>query len=444
MVRWISWVFDGRALTSTWALVNPYQFALVFITLASLRYLLGVLFDGEDGVGAEDGAVASPRWWRRFGAFVRSQHSSWGARVAIHGPSLAIAYVFAARFYMVARTQRCEWYCNGVPQTDAAVDPLHAVWIYRFYVYTIINHAYSTVLSVARGAQAHSPSSVAYVAMWWTFVHYNPGGEVIIIGFMSAIAMCCVRVVAICRIRAFKQGIFILYGVVETVHFILNWWNACQLPLLYYVVHYVSSMWLIPLLSAIHWFYHLSLMGWVILACGSMLSIVACCLCWKRVQREAMKRQEERIANSPFIPTETHEDASLSDRVSNDGRQLAETGISIALKMISAASSVHADSQVLDHEYDGEDLCVVCLDAPARVKLLPCGHVCLCEDCSRTYAIYGARDPSSTVYTTCPLCRESVSGSIAMRVVVEREDLEEGDGARWSGDEQASTGEEMV
>ena len=39
---------------------------------------------------------------------------------------------------------------------------------------------------------------------------------------------------------------------------------------------------------------------------------------------------------------------------------------------------------------------VVCLDAPTRVKLKPCGHLVLCEACSQRVDV-------------CPVCREPIA-----------------------------------
>lgn len=40
--------------------------------------------------------------------------------------------------------------------------------------------------------------------------------------------------------------------------------------------------------------------------------------------------------------------------------------------------------------------CIVCIDNPKEIICLPCGHVCLCEDCS------------SKVQLTCPVCRARI------------------------------------
>ena len=43
--------------------------------------------------------------------------------------------------------------------------------------------------------------------------------------------------------------------------------------------------------------------------------------------------------------------------------------------------------------------CVVCLDAPASMALLPCGHRCVCAGCAGTVR-------------ACPICRGGVQGSV--------------------------------
>ena len=45
--------------------------------------------------------------------------------------------------------------------------------------------------------------------------------------------------------------------------------------------------------------------------------------------------------------------------------------------------------------------CVVCLAAPREHVLIPCGHACVCEDCSGTI-------------TCCPLCRASIERAVRL------------------------------
>lgn len=40
--------------------------------------------------------------------------------------------------------------------------------------------------------------------------------------------------------------------------------------------------------------------------------------------------------------------------------------------------------------------CVVCLSNPKEIIVIPCGHVCLCEDCA------------TKINDLCPVCRQSI------------------------------------
>jgi hypothetical protein len=47
---------------------------------------------------------------------------------------------------------------------------------------------------------------------------------------------------------------------------------------------------------------------------------------------------------------------------------------------------------------DEQSLCVVCMDAPKTHAIVPCGHVCVCEECGeRLLAVQPV---------VCPMCRE--------------------------------------
>ncbi|XP_037721202.1 mitochondrial E3 ubiquitin protein ligase 1-like [Drosophila subpulchrella] len=48
-----------------------------------------------------------------------------------------------------------------------------------------------------------------------------------------------------------------------------------------------------------------------------------------------------------------------------------------------------------------DQLCVVCSTNPKEVILLPCGHVCLCEDCAQK------------ISKTCPVCRGKIASKAA-------------------------------
>lgn len=48
--------------------------------------------------------------------------------------------------------------------------------------------------------------------------------------------------------------------------------------------------------------------------------------------------------------------------------------------------------------------CVICTDSPALLALVPCGHLCLCEDCSVQFLHSTSR--------TCPLCRVHATSTL--------------------------------
>ncbi|XP_023166671.1 mitochondrial E3 ubiquitin protein ligase 1 [Drosophila hydei] len=53
------------------------------------------------------------------------------------------------------------------------------------------------------------------------------------------------------------------------------------------------------------------------------------------------------------------------------------------------------------HTLTQDQLCVVCSTNPKEIILLPCGHVCLCEDCAQKIDI------------TCPVCRSKIDSKAA-------------------------------
>jgi hypothetical protein len=47
----------------------------------------------------------------------------------------------------------------------------------------------------------------------------------------------------------------------------------------------------------------------------------------------------------------------------------------------------------------GDECCCICLDASATCRILPCGHQCLCVECSKAFYSDPLRPPA------CPICR---------------------------------------
>jgi hypothetical protein len=59
-----------------------------------------------------------------------------------------------------------------------------------------------------------------------------------------------------------------------------------------------------------------------------------------------------------------------------------------------------------DVEADEEEACVVCLDAPRHVALIPCGHVVLCLACSRSVLASATKE--------CPMCRVGIEEAVEL------------------------------
>ncbi|KAI8429600.1 hypothetical protein MSG28_000198 [Choristoneura fumiferana] len=67
-----------------------------------------------------------------------------------------------------------------------------------------------------------------------------------------------------------------------------------------------------------------------------------------------------------------------------------------ALKTQLAAGRRERRKRARDTDLPEVQLCVVCAENPKEIILLPCGHVCLCEDCS------------DNIQEACPICRERI------------------------------------
>lgn len=73
-----------------------------------------------------------------------------------------------------------------------------------------------------------------------------------------------------------------------------------------------------------------------------------------------------------------------------------EKRIAEELRRSLAESRKERRQQVRDTELREDQLCVVCRMNPREIVLIPCGHFCLCEDCS------------DSIDTSCPICRSMI------------------------------------
>lgn len=70
-----------------------------------------------------------------------------------------------------------------------------------------------------------------------------------------------------------------------------------------------------------------------------------------------------------------------------------------------AESRKERRARVRDTNLREDQLCVVCRTNPREIILLPCGHVCLCEDCS------------DDIIGNCPVCRDPISQKAAAYII---------------------------
>ena len=52
--------------------------------------------------------------------------------------------------------------------------------------------------------------------------------------------------------------------------------------------------------------------------------------------------------------------------------------------------------------------CVSCLTAEKRVAMLPCGHLCLCQPCTRNMMQFNDANDTGNSTNRCPVCRADV------------------------------------
>jgi E3 ubiquitin-protein ligase MUL1 len=60
------------------------------------------------------------------------------------------------------------------------------------------------------------------------------------------------------------------------------------------------------------------------------------------------------------------------------------------------SSQIERQQNVQENEQPEVQACVICCQNRRRIILLPCGHVCLCEDCS------------ARITDFCPICRTEI------------------------------------
>ncbi|XP_033327217.1 mitochondrial E3 ubiquitin protein ligase 1 [Megalopta genalis] len=70
-----------------------------------------------------------------------------------------------------------------------------------------------------------------------------------------------------------------------------------------------------------------------------------------------------------------------------------------------SASRKERRQRVRDTELREDQLCIVCRTNPREIIVLPCGHVCLCEDCA------------DDITNNCPFCRSPITQKAAAYII---------------------------
>mmetsp|Transcript_19807 Transcript_19807/g.45387 ORF Transcript_19807/g.45387 Transcript_19807/m.45387 type:complete len:455 (-) Transcript_19807:74-1438(-) len=132
-----------------------------------------------------------------------------------------------------------------------------------------------------------------------------------------------------------------------------------------------------------------------------------------KAEKERQRLEKEKLELSAATRISKLE-AHLEERAieeANDIKQM-ETNLSKRKRALresleclpeSSRSRVGLDE---DRRTESKPSCVICHDKEADHAVIPCGHLCLCSDCSTDYrSLFG-------VSQTCPLCRGIVQGTL--------------------------------
>lgn len=90
---------------------------------------------------------------------------------------------------------------------------------------------------------------------------------------------------------------------------------------------------------------------------------------------------------------------AVSADAARDVREL-ESALESERTKAGALQSAKAKAEARLADLEDRDLCVVCIDQPCTRLLMPCGHLCLCDECE----LFG----ESSSLQECPICREDV------------------------------------
>jgi len=123
----------------------------------------------------------------------------------------------------------------------------------------------------------------------------------------------------------------------------------------------------------------------------------------KKKRRYQLEGKELSVYSLSLSTTTTSHEVKMDVKCENQQVQIDHQVFKIQdifglPQSIKKKSLVVAGGKDEIEEDDDSNRCVICMDEPSNVLILPCRHLCLCEDCSRSLI---------SNQNKCPICRES-------------------------------------
>ena len=133
----------------------------------------------------------------------------------------------------------------------------------------------------------------------------------------------------------------------------------------------------------------------------------------EKAEQERLRLEKEKLELSAATRTSKLE-AHLEERAIEEAKDIKQMetilskrkrALRESLECLPEASRSRIELDENRHT-ESKAVCVICHDKGAEHAVIPCGHVCLCSDCSTAYSSLFA------AHKKCPLCRGNVQGTL--------------------------------
>ena len=130
----------------------------------------------------------------------------------------------------------------------------------------------------------------------------------------------------------------------------------------------------------------------------------------QRKAAEAAKQEQDVLKNALYCAQRERQTALNDAAHASEAAERAEFNAAVAAADAAAAAALSATAAkpVEAPEKNEDALCVVCMDAPRTWAMVPCHHLCLCEECTEQIL--------STPVPKCPMCNGVARGPLAIRI----------------------------